>query len=69
MSEQKPEHLTWFEPHGEFGHEVRCTCGWKKRHARAKVRDRAAAAHLADHPTTPAVPDAGDHPTQGDTDE
>lgn len=46
MTPEKP-HLITFDPHGEFGPEVRCWCGWRKRHARAKVRDRAAAGHLA----------------------
>jgi hypothetical protein len=45
MSE-KPKHLTTEDPHGEFGPEVRCICGWRKRHPRQKVRMLASMAHL-----------------------
>lgn len=43
----KPAHHIWTEPHGEQGIDVRCICGWRKAHHRPKVRDTAAAKHLA----------------------
>lgn len=43
----KPAHHVWTEPHGEQGVDVRCICGWRKAHARAKVRAAAAAKHLS----------------------
>jgi hypothetical protein len=35
------------EPHAEGGASVICTCGWRKRHARAKVRLAAGERHRA----------------------
>lgn len=35
----------WDEPHADGGHTVICTCGWRKRHPRRKVRMQAADRH------------------------
>lgn len=46
MSETSKHRLTT-DPHGVQGIEVRCICGWRKAHPRAKVRETAAARHMA----------------------
>ena len=49
---EKPAHVVTFEPHGEHGPEMRCVCGWVKRHKRQKVREDAALRHYAKHGVT-----------------
>lgn len=61
MSTIRGQHRLDHDPHGERGAEVRCCCGWRFHHVRAKVRDKAAARHLA---KTGAMPEA-DLPVPG----
>jgi hypothetical protein len=45
---QKPGGLAriTYDPHGEHGSTVKCSCGWRYRHKREKVREDAIDRHI-----------------------